>query len=410
MEGADELNQEMGGGFYEDSDQQHQQQPTALTTESFKSLLDSALQPFNTRLQELESTNSVRNTYEDISDPSDESDHSESQESSRNRYENEHLQHNGLPHQNPPFYTLPKNAFVGANHIEVDDLCVTHAGTNPMVEVGYRNGRHVIRVLRDIPSVNLLLQSCRLESEVEKEIVVPNITFLKAPLNSTLQEEFGWNFQPNNSIMIEALSEPLSNYARLVEGEENIPKLNDHLQLKTKDTNVLSFASAAKCTHESLQLNGILAGLSAPVSKDMLKDDFQIGNDLHSLIKSHESSTIALKLLDSLHRITISTKSDPVHMLLKEVNHIKGFVDKATLTSLLPILLSTMKKARDMRIKIRDAATRYIKPTSVQFASRSGKVFVPSVFDPDAMARAEALALPFAGNSLRGIYIKNRLY
>jgi len=181
-------------------------------------------------LQQIESRNSTRQ-YEDISDPSDNSEDSESQESLADMEEGDDGpgSHVGPPHQNPPFYTLPKNAFVGANHIEVDDLCVTHAGSNPMVEVGYRNGRHVIRVLRDIPSVNLLLKACRLESEVEKEMVVPNITFIRAPLNSTLQEEFGWNFQPNNSIMIEALSDPVSNYAQIIEGEETVPKVNDYM-------------------------------------------------------------------------------------------------------------------------------------------------------------------------------------
>jgi len=50
----------------------------------------------------------------------------------------------------------------------------------------------MIRVLNE-PAVNQLLESCRLESDVEKGAVIPSATFIKAPLNSTIQDELGWS-------------------------------------------------------------------------------------------------------------------------------------------------------------------------------------------------------------------------
>ena len=170
-----------------------------------------------------------------------------------------------------------------------------------MVEVGNRNGNYIIRIIRDIPTVNQLLQLCRLESEAQKEILIPNATFIKAPLNSTLQGELGWKVQADNSILIEKFSEQLLKYSELIEHDEPIPRLQDYLHLKTDHSNVLSFASAPRLSTESLQLSGILAGLSSPIYKDILSEDYQIRQELHLLIKSFESATSTLKLLDSLH-------------------------------------------------------------------------------------------------------------
>lgn len=271
-----------------------------------------------------------------------------------------------------------------------------------MVEVGHRNGSHVIRVIRDVPTVNQLLTFCRLESEAQKEMVIPNITFIKAPLNSTLQGELGWKVQSDNSILIEKFSEQLLKYANLVERDESVPKLHDYLHLKTEHSNILSFASAPRLTTESLQLSGILAGLSSPVYKELLNDEHQVRQELHLLIKSFESATSTLQLLDSVQRINIPSRSEPIHTVLKEVKNIRGFVDKTFLSSILPVVVATMKRAKVLRVKIREAASRYIKPTAVQFALRGGKIFISTPFDPEAMTRAETLALPFAGNSLQG--------
>lgn len=110
-----------------------------------------------------------------------------------------------------------------------------------------------------------------------------------------------------------------------------------------------------------------------------------------------------MKLLDSLHRISIPHRSEPIHTLLKEVTHIRGFVEKATIPSIVPTLMKALNKCRSIRMEVRESATRYIQPKAVQYALRSGKIFITSLFDPVAMTKAEELALPFTGNSLQGI-------
>ena len=87
---------------------------------------------------------------------------------------------------------------------------------------------------------------------------------------------------------------------------------------------------ASKLSHESLTLRGILAGLSAPVYKELFIKDFTARQELLSAIRAHESSNVTLKLLDSLHRITIPQRSETIHTLLKEVTNISGFIEKAT--------------------------------------------------------------------------------
>ena len=158
----------------------------SLTLESIQSLLSATLDPLNSRLDRIESRRQEPlEIFNDDGGPYDMSFDSTNHSSS----ETEDIT---MTASTNPWYILPRSALVGSTHIEVDDYCLSHTGTNPMVDLGSRNGRHVIRVLRNIPSVVQVLSLCRLESEVESEAPIPNMSFIKAPFNSTLQKELGW--------------------------------------------------------------------------------------------------------------------------------------------------------------------------------------------------------------------------
>ena len=94
-----------------------------------------------------------------------------------------------------------------------------------MVEVGHRNGNHVIRALQDIPCATQLLKSCKLESDAEKDVVIPNINLILAPLNSTIQKELGWKVGKDNTIFVDELSDQLQQQAKLLDRGETIPNL-----------------------------------------------------------------------------------------------------------------------------------------------------------------------------------------
>lgn len=303
---------------------------------------------------------------------------------------------------NKEFYILPLKAFVGMNHIEVEDLCVSHSGNNPMVEIGFRNGRHVVRVVRDIPLVNQLMQLCRLESDVDKETRIPGISYIKAPLHATLQEEFGWKIRQDQSILIDKISDEISSLVSEVDKDSSTMKFLDFLNLKSEKADLLSFANSPKLSADCHHLKGILAGLSSPLSKELICKDYEIRQELLAVVKSHEGIIMAAKLMDSLRRINVPSRSEPVHTLLKETANIKGFIEKGPLKSLMPVIVNSLKKAKACRMELRNYASRFILPKSVQFALNTGSSFVPTLFCPEAMQKAETLALPFAGNLLKG--------
>jgi len=152
-------------------------------------LLCHTLAPINARLDQVKSGRTSRGNFE-----SDSEEMSFDNSDNVSFSENEEMIRPPLPINQPsnPWYILPRSSLVGSTHIELEDYCVSHTGPNAMVDLGSRNGRHVIRKLRDIPTVAKIIELSRLESEVEKETSIPNASFIKAPLNSTLQKELGW--------------------------------------------------------------------------------------------------------------------------------------------------------------------------------------------------------------------------
>ena len=163
-----------------------------ITLESIQTLLSHALDPLHSRL-----------------------DHIESQQRESRKQEHGELEHNDGPYNmsfdynssnhsfseteefpmttsTNPWYILPRSTLVGSTHIEVDDYCLSHKGTNPMIDLESRNGHHVIRVLRNVPSVEKVLSLCRLESEVENKTSFSNKSFVKTSFNPTLQKELEW--------------------------------------------------------------------------------------------------------------------------------------------------------------------------------------------------------------------------
>ena len=110
------------------------------------------------------------------------------------------------------YYILPREACVRQQVIELGDLSVPINGINSPLEVSFRNGKHMVRPLRQTPSVERLLEQCEIESDdtVTQNSRLFEFNAIKSPLHLALQPELGWNVdKQDKSIIAVSISQTL---------------------------------------------------------------------------------------------------------------------------------------------------------------------------------------------------------
>lgn len=347
--------------------------------DEMRKLLFETIDPINNRLANLESTrvdpNEDRHHNRRRVNQLEESDYGESSGN-----ESSYSEESGVDEpmtSDHTCYILPRNASVRQQVVEIGDISVGINGINSPIEVLSRNGKHVVKPLRRTQIVDQLLDLCEKESEIE--VKTSEFSAIKAPLHSALQPELGWEVKADKQIQVSSISSTLSDLIKAMNNKEELRPTSDALKFSSESHHIIGFALAPRLTDKSHELSGILSGLTSPIPKETRNKDYMARKDLLMWIKIYESANITSKLLDTLPRLEV-TKSDQIASVLRESNKIKAFVDSAVKQPMVPGLLQALNSAKEARLACREAATKQIYQTSVQFTLRTGPLFIPTLY------------------------------
>ena len=120
------------------SSQQASLQHGGLSADVIQTLLNNALAPLSARMDRIENQTMIQDDESSEGNNYSPSSIYDDDDMDEDDFNTGHMPVTSSANQKP-FYILPRSAFIGANHIEVEDLCVTHSGWSKQLTTNYFN-------------------------------------------------------------------------------------------------------------------------------------------------------------------------------------------------------------------------------------------------------------------------------
>ena len=312
------------------------------------------------------------------------------------------------PSQIGDVHVLPDDAEIHNTRIVLQGTEITNSGDDRMVDSFQQHGRNKIRILRICNSVNSFIDKLAAYGSEIPNRRTPLCQEIRAPFNKTTMTMTSWKLG-HDKINVGSIPDELNSLAQDVESGKLKEGFINSLPLISSTVPLLAFASAPKLTENCHELPKHLAGLTLRPPRDLLKQDYDARRELLQHIRTYLGAHTASVLLSSLKKLSTWKGISQSDAIFKEIDNISSFINKGVATTSLSLMCPSLKKAAQIRKKLRNYVVQGLDPIQVRLALLEGSIFQEDLFDEKAIANASTLAQPCTSGPLQKARLPNKL-
>ena len=304
-------------------------------------------------------------------------------------------------------HVLPEDAEIHNTRIILQDVEITNAGDDRMIDSFQQHGRNKIRILRSCSAVNNFVDKLAVYGSASPIRKTPLCQEIRAPFNKTTMEMTSWKLG-HDKIEVNSIPGSLIELAISIENKKYNSSYSSALPLISSTVPLLAFASAGKLLDNCHELPKHLAGLTLRSPRDLIKQDFEARRNLLQHLRTYLGTCTASTLLSSIKHMSICKKIPQANIVLKEVDSIASFIDKGISTTSLSLLAPALSKAVNIRKRIRSYTVQGLVPIQVRLALEEGPLIQENLFDKNAVGNASSLAQPCTSGPLQRASLPER--